>query len=176
MNEGKSNGSSHKAIAISDMMKARKHLSHSHEETVRFGQSLAKNLRAGDVICLFGDLGTGKTTLVKGLARGLKIPASKVNSPTFVLLNVYEGKLPLFHFDFYRLEAIRDIQAIGIEEYLFGDGVSVIEWAERLRSILPKEYLEVRFTHSGEKKRLIQFRGYGERYQKLLTGMRHTRR
>lgn len=140
--------------------------------TMSLGKTLARYARPGDIVCLYGDLGSGKTTLVKGLADGLGIDPVKVNSPTFVLMNAYSGRIPIYHFDFYRLERAEEIAAIGYEEFLYGNGVSVIEWAERFGNLVPKENLSLRFVHQGEDKRLIQFSAQGQRYQELLQKMR----
>lgn len=135
---------------------------------MKFGASLAKYLKSGDILCLFGDLGSGKTTLVKGIAKGLRIKEDKVTSPTFVLMNIYQGKLPLFHFDFYRLEGAAEIVPTGYEEFLYGEGVSVVEWADRFDQLMPKENLEVRLTHKAETERVIRLAGKGKRYETLI--------
>lgn len=144
-------------------------LSTNTEQTLRLGEKLARHLRGGDILCLEGDLGSGKTTLIKGIAKGLKIAPEKVNSPTFVLMNAYEGRLSLYHFDLYRLEHIREISSIGYEEFLYGDGVSVIEWADKLEELTPKEHLRVELKHKGENERLIKFTAVGERYYEHLS-------
>ncbi len=145
-----------------------KFISRSPEETVEFAAALAGYLKGGDIICLFGDLGSGKTTFVKGIAQGLSIRQEKVNSPTFVLMNSYKGKLPLFHFDFYRLDRPEEIAAIGYEEFLYGNGVAVIEWAERFGDLLPDENLSIRFSCQKENERLIKFAAKGQRYETLI--------
>lgn len=145
-------------------------LSRSAQETQNLGEKLAKRLRKGDILCLEGDLGSGKTTFIKGIAKGLKIAPEKVNSPTFVLMNAYdEGRLSLYHFDLYRLEHIREISSIGYEEFLYGGGVSVIEWAGRLEELTPKEHLRVELKHKGENERLIKFSAIGKRYYEYLS-------
>ena len=144
-------------------------LSKNTEETLRLGEKLAKHLRKGDIVCLEGDLGSGKTTLIKGMAKGLKIASEKVNSPTFILMNAYQGRLPLYHFDLYRIEAVDEIGAIGYEEFLYGDGVSVIEWAERLGPLTPKEYLRVELAHKGENECSIKISAVGRKYDEYLS-------
>jgi tRNA threonylcarbamoyladenosine biosynthesis protein TsaE len=146
-------------------------LSTNTEQTLRLGEKLAKHLRRGDILCLEGDLGSGKTTLIKGIAKGLKIAPEKVHSPTFVLMNAYEGKLSLYHFDLYRLEGVREISSIGYEEFLYGHGVAVIEWAGRLGELTPKEYLRVELKHKGENERLIKFLALGEKYCRIMKGV-----
>jgi len=131
-------------------------LSKSPEETKAFGKRLAKTLHKGDILCLFGDLGSGKTTLIKGIAQGLGVNETKVNSPTFVLLNIYEGARTLYHFDLYRLEDLKGISSIGYDEFLYGNGVSVIEWADRLGEFLPDEYLKIEMKHKSSEERIIK--------------------
>ena len=132
-----------------------KFISKNPQETIKFGQRLVKKLKVGDIVCLCGELGTGKTTFVKGMAKGLNVVAAKVSSPTFVLMNIYEGKLPLFHFDLYRLNNTKEIEAIGYEEFFYGNGIAVIEWAEKLEELMPKKYIKVALEHQGPQKRLI---------------------
>ena len=153
-------------------MKAINVLSKSTDQTLELGEKLAKHLRKGDIVCLEGDLGSGKTTLIKGIAKGLHIAPEKVNSPTFVLMNAYHGRLPLYHFDLYRLEAVHEISSIGYEEFLYGDGVAVIEWAERLGQLTPKEYLRIELAHKGENQRLIKIFPAGTRYSQLVDSLR----
>jgi tRNA threonylcarbamoyladenosine biosynthesis protein TsaE len=153
-------------------MKTVRILSESTDQTLRLGERLAKYLRRGDILCLEGELGSGKTTLIKGIAKGLRIAPEKVNSPTFVLMNAYHGLLPLYHFDLYRLEAIHEISSIGYEEFLYGDGVAVIEWAERLGALTPKEYLRIKLAHKGEDQRLIKIFPAGTRYSQLVDSLR----
>lgn len=152
-------------------MKTRKIISKGPGETVRFGERLAKLVKGGDIICFFGDLGSGKTTLIKGVARGLKIRDTQVNSPTFVLMNVYQGRLPLFHFDLYRLDDMEGISSIGYDEFLYDDGVAVIEWADRLGELMPEEYLRVELKHKDKDERTIALSSKGARYQKIIEAL-----
>lgn len=115
----------------------------------------AGQLKAGDIVLLKGDLGAGKTTFVKGLVGGFKLSSKKVNSPTFVLMNCYEGKLPIYHFDLYRLENPKALETVDFDDYFYGDGISLIEWPERLGEHAPKEYYLVQFQHLGEHRRKI---------------------
>ena len=140
----------------------------SPDETLRFGAKLAKQLRGGDIVLFFGDLGSGKTTLIKGIAEGLNIRRTKISSPTFVLMNIYQGKLPLFHFDLYRLEDVQGISSIGYDEFLYDDGVSVIEWADRLGAFTPEEFLKVDLRHKTLEERVIRLSAKGERYDKII--------
>jgi tRNA threonylcarbamoyladenosine biosynthesis protein TsaE len=144
------------------------YLSHNQDETINLGVKIAARVKPGDIICLFGELGTGKTTFVKGLAEGLKIKSRQVHSPTFVLLNIYEGRLPLFHFDLYRLGDPCEIAQLGHEEYFYDNGVAVIEWAERLKQFMPEDYLAVRLEHQGEDLRAVELEAVGERSRHLL--------
>jgi len=143
-------------------------ISNQQEDTIRLGRRIAAAVRAGDILCLFGDLGSGKTTLVKGFAEGLKVKRGEVSSPTFVLMNVYEGRLPVFHFDLYRLEERSQIMQIGYEEYLYGDGVAVIEWADRLKDLFPLDCLSIHLEHQGDGRRSIALSASGKRSSALL--------
>ena len=106
--------------------------SNSYEETQKFAEEFSKTLKAGDVLCMYGDLGVGKTAFVQGLAKGLGID-EPITSPTFTIVNEYSGRLPLYHFDVYRIADSDEMYEIGYEEYVYGDGVSVIEWPQLRR-------------------------------------------
>jgi len=134
-------------------------ISKSVEETIEIGQHLAKRLKAGDVVALVGNLGAGKTVLTKGIARGLGVKNVRyVNSPSFVIIKEYKAKIPLYHFDVYRLNASSVLGSESYEEYFYGDGVTVIEWADKIRKILPKGYIEVKLSVAGEGKRKIEIK------------------
>ena len=116
----------------------------SQEETFRLGRKLGEAAVPGQVFTLTGDLGTGKTVFTQGFAKGLGIE-EPVNSPTFTIVQVYdEGRLPLYHFDVYRIGDIEEMEEVGFEDYIMGDGVSLIEWAELIREILPEKRTAVR--------------------------------
>jgi tRNA threonylcarbamoyladenosine biosynthesis protein TsaE len=133
--------------------------SSSVEETIKIGENLARRLKAGDVVALVGDLGSGKTVLTKGIAKGLGVKNVRyVNSPTFVTIKEHAGRVPLYHLDVYRVDASNILDSEGYEEYLYSDGVTVIEWADRVRGILPKRYTEVRLSITGENRRRIEIR------------------
>jgi tRNA threonylcarbamoyladenosine biosynthesis protein TsaE len=125
----------------------------SEEETAAAGETLAATLRAGDVILLFGELGAGKTAFVRGLARGLGAPEADVSSPTFTLVQEYEGRVTLYHVDLYRLEP-NELEGLGLEELISGDGVVAIEWAERWHG-RPDDVIEVQLEHAGEDRRRV---------------------
>lgn len=125
----------------------------SAKETQDFGKKLAASLKLGDIVCLIGQLGAGKTCLVQGIAKGLKVK-DYVNSPTFKLINEYKGVAPVYHFDLYRLESFREIQELGYEEYLFGQGISLIEWAEKIIPHLPRCIL-IELKRKSDTSRLI---------------------
>jgi tRNA threonylcarbamoyladenosine biosynthesis protein TsaE len=130
------------------------------EATERLGYQLASLFRPGDVIALYGELGAGKTCLVRGLAEVLGVEKGLVSSPSFSLINEYLGKVPLFHMDFYRLGLEEEIVDLGLEEYFDGPGISIIEWAERIKD-LPEERLEISITILNESRRQIRINGYG---------------
>jgi tRNA threonylcarbamoyladenosine biosynthesis protein TsaE len=127
----------------------------SPEETQRFGLELACTLGPGAVIALIGDLGSGKTCLTQGICDGLGV-TSYVTSPTFTLINEYQGRLPVYHFDLYRIERPGELLDLGCEEYFYGQGVSIIEWAERALSVLPEERMEIRIERTGATERRLQ--------------------
>lgn len=110
--------------------------SNSPKETENIAKAFAKKLKPGDVVTLDGDLGAGKTAFTQGLAKGLGV-SDYVSSPTFTIINCYSGRLPVYHFDVYRIEDSDEMYDIGFDEYVGGDGVSVIEWAEKIKDILP---------------------------------------
>ena len=120
---------------------------HNPDETMRLGVLLAKCLEPGDLVFLQGELGSGKTTFVRGIVEGLE-GKSAVTSPTFMLLHLYQGKIPVYHFDFYRLQSVTEVQTLGIDEYLKGDGVSLVEWPEKFAKVLPISNFLVTFQFS----------------------------
>lgn len=145
--------------------------SHSVEQTQAFGARLGAQLRAGDVVALQGDLGAGKTNFVQGIARGLGV-TEDVNSPTFILANEYHsGRLPLYHVDAYRISDAAEAEAFGLDDYLFGDGITVIEWAERVREALPREVLWLELEYVSENERALRATARGERAQQLVAAM-----
>lgn len=132
------------------------------EETKKFGEEWARKLEPGSVLALVGDLGGGKTCFVQGLARGLGVPKeTAVTSPTFVLIHEYlGGRLPLFHFDFYRLKKAEEARHLNLEEYFEGEGVCVVEWADRFPKFFPETTLWIYFKILGEETREIKCGSY----------------
>lgn len=142
-------------------------ISHSEAQTRRLGARLAPLLRPGDVVALLGDLGSGKTRWVQGVCQGLDI-SDPVVSPTFTLVNEYQGRYPVYHIDLYRLSGAAETLTFGLDDYLYGSGISLIEWADRAGNLLPGEYLAVELYHLEETKRRVVMRPFGPRYVQLL--------
>ncbi len=133
-------------------------LSASSRETIRLGEKLGKKLRAGDVLALSGELGAGKTTLVRGIAKGLGVSSGQVSSPTFALVHEYEGREKLYHIDWYRLKAVRGKDKMLAEEILSSGAVTLIEWPERGKDCLSKETLHICLRHKGGDRREISLK------------------
>jgi tRNA threonylcarbamoyladenosine biosynthesis protein TsaE len=145
------------------------YISHSPSATQSFGQRMGEVLRGGSLIALLGELGCGKTLLTRGICAGLGVPLRQVNSPTFVLVNEYQGRLPVFHMDLYRLGDSGDVFDIGLADYLArgSEGVIIIEWAEKVLPLLPADYLKVEFTVLSARQRRLGFAGT-DRYNYLI--------
>jgi tRNA threonylcarbamoyladenosine biosynthesis protein TsaE len=139
-------------------------MTNSPEETGQFAEELAGLLKPGAVLTLEGDLGAGKTTFTKGLAKGLGVTKT-VNSPTFTIIKEYKGRLPLYHMDVYRLDD--SFEDLGFDEYFEGEGVTVIEWAHLIKDQLPKELLSLSIYREGDSKRRIVLKPQGNRYSEL---------
>ncbi|MEW6594084.1 MAG: tRNA (adenosine(37)-N6)-threonylcarbamoyltransferase complex ATPase subunit type 1 TsaE [Thermodesulfobacteriota bacterium] len=138
--------------------------------TRRLGRRLGELAQPGDVITLTGDLGAGKTTLTQAIGEGLAVPADDpITSPTFGLVHEHPGRLPLYHMDFYRLRGEDEVAEVGVEEYLEGRGVCVIEWPDRLGGLLPAERLEMELAHTGTTSRLARLSPVGARWEDRLT-------
>ncbi|MDQ1336545.1 MAG: tRNA threonylcarbamoyladenosine biosynthesis protein TsaE [Thermodesulfobacteriota bacterium] len=145
----------------------------SGEETIGLGQRLGAHLREGDVVALAGDLGSGKTWFTKGLALGLGVrPDEVVTSPSFALMNAYEGRCTLFHIDVYRLETASDFLNAGLDDFLHGNGVAVMEWADRWPEILPERHLKVRIAILSERSREITLSGSYPEGMEILTDLK----
>jgi tRNA threonylcarbamoyladenosine biosynthesis protein TsaE len=148
------------------------YISHSPEETISLGAQLGRRLFPGAVIALTGDLGSGKTCLVQGIAMGLAVPEEfYVTSPTYTIINEYPGRLALFHVDVYRLAGPGDLDDIGFDEIMAQDGLTVIEWAEKVADRLPKERLSISLLITGDRSRSIEIRACGKRYVEIIDGM-----
>ena len=133
--------------------------SNSPDETESFGRQFAGNVKAGDVVALTGELGSGKTQFVKGLVAGLGMTAP-ATSPTFPLIHEYSsGRLPIYHFDFFRVEDRQAAERLGLDDYFFGDGVSVIEWADRFAELIPENARWISFETKSETQRAINVQG-----------------
>ena len=142
-------------------------ISHSPAQTRRLGARLGARAQAGDVYCLEGELGSGKTTFVQGIGDGMGV-STPVVSPSFVLVGVYRtapGRPPLYHLDLYRIAGPQEALDFGLEDYLYGEGVVAIEWPERIRDVLPPEYLWISFRHLEATKRGLVMQPRGARYQ-----------
>ena len=144
---------------------------HSPEETHQLGRKLGVLASPGDIFLLTGKLGAGKTCLTQGIAKGLDINES-VLSPSFVLVRELKGRLPLYHADLYRLDKIEEISELGLDEYLFGKGLTVIEWASKGMDVLPDEHLLIEIDYLEDDKRRLKLSAKGKRYEELLEKLR----
>ena len=142
-------------------------ISHSENQTRRLGMRLATLLQAGDVVALIGDLGSGKTRWIQGVCQGLDV-VDPVISPTFTLVNEYRGRLPVYHIDLYRLADATETLSFGLEEYLYGNGISLVEWADKALEFFPKSYLAIELYYLEDTKRRVVMRPYGDRFSHLL--------
>ncbi len=141
----------------------------SPRETQQLASRLVPFLSAGDVISLTGDLGAGKTCFTQGLARALGI-RGRITSPTFSLIKEYRGKLPLYHFDIFRIESVKEMFELGYEDYFFGEGVTVIEWGDKVASLLPQEYVEIEFRRLEKNNhRKIRIKPHGAGWQERIS-------
>ncbi len=138
-------------------------------ETIRIGISIGSWLRPGDVVALVGELGAGKTHLIKGLASGVGIRnANYIASPSFTLINEYPGKISFYHIDLFRLEREKEAEELGLEDYFQGGGITAIEWADKIPTLLPKEMLLIHIAYKGKKSRSLEITGKGKRYLNLV--------
>lgn len=138
---------------------------HGDQEMIAYGKKMGEKLTGHTLITMTGELGAGKTTLTKGIGQGLGVTRT-INSPTFTIVKIYEGRLPLYHFDAYRLEGADD--DLGFEEMFDDDGVCVVEWAKYIEDILPRERLEIEIIKNDEFSRSLVFHPTGEKYLKLV--------
>lgn len=137
------------------------------EETRTVGRLLGELLQGGDVVALLGDLGSGKTCLIQGIASGAGVKEKYITSPTFIMINEYKGRISFYHIDLYRVGPA-ELEGLGLREYIFPEGATVIEWAERAGDELPEERLSVNLKITGKRSREIRFEGKGERYINLV--------
>jgi tRNA threonylcarbamoyladenosine biosynthesis protein TsaE len=151
-------------------------ISHGQAQTQRFGARLGELLQAGDVVCLAGELGAGKTCLAQGIGRGLGVEGP-ITSPSFTLINEYrqkQARLPFYHVDLYRLGEAKETLTLGLEEYFYGEGVCVVEWADRVPEALPAEHLWIELRYIAETKRGLLMKAVGKRYEELLQEFRRS--
>jgi len=147
-------------------------ISRSTEDTLLIGKIIGQCLTDGDIVALIGDLGTGKTCLTQGIARGLDVSESyAVASPTFTLINEYPGRHVLYHLDVYRLSGSRDLEDMGYEEYFYGRGVSVIEWAEKISDIIPDTAISIWITFLDENSRRIEISAAQKRLEEISAAL-----
>jgi tRNA threonylcarbamoyladenosine biosynthesis protein TsaE len=145
--------------------------SHSPEETQSFGKELGHLTRAGDVILLMGNLGAGKTCITQGIAWGLDIDGY-ARSPSFVVVNEYRGRLPMYHIDLYRLDNIAEIADLGLDDYLYGKGLCVVEWADKALDLMPPQNLLIKIELLGENERELELTNHGQRYKEMLADIK----
>lgn len=150
-------------------MKSFTTVSRSPAQTHLWGKKLGKYLRGGEIIGLTGDLGTGKTCFARGLAEGLQVEKNTwLRSPSFTLINEYSGRLPIYHIDLYRVAAPEEQETLDLRDYLFSDGVAVVEWFQYLALAQVEEHLEVELQHVSGRERRLTFNARGERYEIIL--------
>lgn len=150
-------------------MKELTFISKSEEETKRLAKRISHGLKKNDCLALIGDFGSGKTTFVRGLASGLKRGKKDyVCSPSFVILKIYPGRLPIYHFDLYRLKHVKNFQEAGLEDFLEAGGVSVVEWADRFEEFFPPGFLKIEFDILGPRKRRLRFFTSSDQWARLI--------
>jgi tRNA threonylcarbamoyladenosine biosynthesis protein TsaE len=148
-------------------------ISQSEKQTRSWGKKLAQLLEGGEIIGLSGEVGSGKTCFARGVAEGLGVGSNAwIRSPTFTLINEYHGRLPVYHIDLYRVRSHEQQGDLDLREYLYSDGVCLVEWIEYLAENDAGEFLEIRFAHAGENRRKLTFAAHGERYQGILGSLK----
>ncbi len=140
----------------------------SLDHTCLVGTKIGELVQPGQVIALCGELGAGKTTLVKAIGATLGVPPELVCSPSYTLVNEYDGSVPIYHFDLYRLEGADDVSELGFEEYFEGDGISIVEWADVAPGALPDARLEIRIVITGDDSRAFEIKGVGKEYVSIV--------
>jgi tRNA threonylcarbamoyladenosine biosynthesis protein TsaE len=144
-------------------------LTRSPRQTMSWGAKLGKLLQGGEIIALIGEFGTGKTCFVRGVTQGLDVGSDAwIRSPTFTLINEYHGRLPVYHIDLYRVETRSQLEGLNLREYLYSDGVSLIEWFEHLPAGEADEHLEVALAYDDGNRRQLTFRSHGQRYEEIV--------
>lgn len=146
----------------------------SSRQTMSWGARLGKLLEGGEIVGLIGELGAGKTCFIRGVAQGLEVSEDTwVRSPTFTLINEYRGRLPVYHIDLYRVDSRDALEALNLREYLYSEGVSLVEWFEKLPVDEADEFLEINISHADGNKRQLTFTAHGERYETLTGGLKN---
>jgi len=158
--------------AFHHLMNHLKLISHSPEQTQKLGVRIGELALPGDIFLLVGKLGTGKTCLTQGIAWGLGIKEYAL-SPSFVLVRELYGRLPLYHVDLYRLDHIEEIEELGLDEYLYGNGICVVEWAEKGLTVLPTEHLLIQIGYLPDTERSFQLKPSGPRYREIVAQLEH---
>ena len=146
-------------------------ISRSAEHTRRLGARLGKLLQGGEIIGLVGELGTGKTLFVRGLTEGLEVSRTWIRSPTFTLVNEYQGRLPIYHIDLYRIESTGELEELNLREYLYSNGVSLIEWFQYFPAGEIEDHLEVELAYREGSKRQLTFLPHGAHYEDLVKAL-----
>ena len=146
-------------------------ITRSPEETQKIGRQLGKLAQPGDNLLLVGDLGAGKTCLTQGIAHGLDIEEYAA-SPSFVLIRELKGRLPLYHIDFYRLDHLEEIADLGLDDYFYGKGVCVVEWADKGLNLLPPEHLLIEIGYVADTERRLKFKPSGKRYRQIVAELK----
>lgn len=147
--------------------------SHGAAQTRKLGRLIGQSLKPGSLVALSGELGSGKTQFIKGLARGLGVDRSyHVSSPSFVLINEYPGRIPLYHLDLYRLSEGKDLEEMGLEEYFYGDGVTAIEWAEKATLFLPPQHIWINIQWTGPNSRKFIIKAVGKHNVEIVESIR----
>jgi len=141
----------------------------STSETIRIGRRIGSRLLPGDVVALVGELGAGKTQFIKGLAAGVGVRnPTYISSPSFKLINEYPGKIAFYHIDLFRLEGEKEAEELGLDDYFQGRGITAIEWADKIPSLLPEEILWIEIHYTGENTRSLEISGKGKRFEDLV--------
>lgn len=148
-------------------------ITHSAQQTRKWGTKLGRLMERGEIIGLIGELGSGKTCFVRGMAEGLEVNQKTwIRSPSFTLINEYHGRLPVYHIDLYRIGSREELEGLNLREYLYSDGVSLIEWFEHLPADEVDEFLEVGLAYANGAKRKLTFTAHGERYERILEDLK----